>query len=88
MSRATENTDIQYVSEFPTVRNQMIRATTRRYRGNNYVDLRVWAERRDGTVVPTPAGISLHADQIDRLINAAIALAVAVRDDQEVQRDA
>ena len=46
------------------------------YKGNKYVDVRVFYKDTDGTLKPTRKGVSIRRDQLDELVSALIALGI------------
>ena len=46
------------------------------YKGNKYVDIRVFYKDTDGTLKPTRKGVSIRRDQLDELVSALIALGI------------
>ena len=46
------------------------------YKGNKYVDVRVFYKDTDGTLKPTRKGVSIRRDQLDELVSALVALGI------------
>ena len=46
------------------------------YKGNKYVDVRVFYKDTDGSLKPTRKGVSVRHDQLDELVSALIALGI------------
>jgi transcriptional coactivator p15 (PC4) len=68
----------QVVHEFEAGR-QTIRASVSHFRGDAYVDLRVWYEPEAGQELrPTKKGVRVPADYLDDLREAVEALTAAV----------
>ena len=47
------------------------------YKGNKYVDVRVFYKDIDSTLKPTRKGVSFRHDQLDELVSALIALGIS-----------
>lgn len=47
------------------------------YKGNKYVDVRVFYKDTDSTLKPTRKGVSFRHDQLDELVSALIALGIS-----------
>ena len=46
------------------------------YKGNKYVDIRVFYKETDSTLKPTRKGVSIRRDQLDELVSALVALGI------------
>jgi hypothetical protein len=49
---------------------EIIRVERSNFKGHDLISIRVWAERRDGSVVPTRKGISCNVALLPKIIDA------------------
>lgn len=70
------------VHEFEAGYRGTVRASITHFKGNEYLDIRLWVEPRENPgadLIPTGKGLSLPLDYIDDLVEAAAALERAAK---------
>jgi hypothetical protein len=72
--------DIKLVHEFEKNALETVRAFISTYKRKEYLNLRTFYRHEDGSMRPTPKGLTLSVDLITELIAAVEALRAAVDD--------
>ena len=74
--------DERIIHEFPKNEKEVVRATTKFYKGKKYVSIRLYfrAQGRDGWH-PTRKGLTLSTEQLPNLVKAVLALEEATKSD-------